>query len=88
MSCLREVRSQSIWDKGYEHHLLMAFWFAIHMENTEVAQQLLDFDPTIRYLTVLAINGKCEPKSRSKKSKNQSMTETPNPGAQTPIVDT
>lgn len=64
MNNLREVRSQSHWDKEYEHHLLMAFWLAIHKENIEVAQQLLDFDPTIRYLTVLAINGKHEPQRK------------------------
>ena len=51
----------------------MAFWLAIHKENVEVAQQLLDFDPTIRYLTVLAINGKCEPKKRGKRDRQKSF---------------
>ena len=58
LTALREKRAESKWDKDYEHDLLMAFWLAIHKEDVLVAQQLIDFDPTLRYLTVLAINGK------------------------------
>lgn len=67
MAALRETRSKSKWDKEYEHDVLMAFWLAIHKENVEIAQMLLDFDPPLRYLTVLAINGKGEPKKNNKR---------------------
>ena len=58
----------------------MAFWLAIHKENVNIAQRILDFDPTIRYLTVLAINGKNEPKPKPKKKKQEGAAEE-TPGA-------
>ena len=54
---LHIVRQKKQWKKEYEHDLLMAFWFAIDMQNIELANKLINWDLSIRYIAVLAIRG-------------------------------
>lgn len=44
----------------YEHDLLLAFWLAIHKEDIAVASNLIDWDPSLRYMATLAFHGKRE----------------------------
>ena len=50
---------------------MMAFWLAVHKENMEVAQHLINYEPSLRYISILAFKGKNErpppPKPREKK---------------------
>ena len=36
---------------------MIAFWFAIDMQNTELANKLINWDLSLRYIAVLAIKG-------------------------------
>jgi hypothetical protein len=45
---------------------LLAFWFAVDKENFELAQKLMNWDLSIRYIATLAIRGY---KERPKKFK-------------------
>jgi hypothetical protein len=36
---------------------MIAFWFAIDMQNIELANKLINWDLSIRYIAVLAIKG-------------------------------
>lgn len=37
--------------------MMIAFWFAIDMQNIELANKLINWDLSIRYIAVLAIKG-------------------------------
>ena len=54
---LHIVRQKKQWKKEYEHDILMAFWFAIDMQNIELANKLINWDLSIRYIAILAIKG-------------------------------
>jgi hypothetical protein len=66
------VRQKKQWKKEYEHDLLIAFWFAIDMLNIELANKLINWDLSIRYIAVLAIRGlKERPKDFTIRHKNK-----------------
>ena len=57
---LHLVRLKKQWKYEYEHDLLMAFWLAIDHENIELANKLMNWDLSLRYIAALAIRGKEE----------------------------
>jgi len=65
------VRVESKWSLAYEHDLLMAFWLAVHKEDVVVVSALIDWDPSLRYVSALAIKRRRERKPRKKKDKKK-----------------
>ncbi len=43
----KEKRS---WEKNIEYDILLAFWLAIDRENTKIADWLIDWDISLRYI--------------------------------------
>jgi hypothetical protein len=43
-----------------EFDYLVAFWLAVHKENTLVASYLMNWDSSIRNIAAIAIRGKSE----------------------------
>lgn len=39
----------------FEHELVLAFWFAVHNENNEIARHILNMNIYIRQLVTLAL---------------------------------
>ena len=44
-----------VTDKEHEHDLIVAFWFAVHMENIEIARHILKSNIYIKQLVTLAL---------------------------------
>jgi hypothetical protein len=57
---MNELRCSSKWHFEYEHFIIVAFLLAVHMEDLLVVQSLLNWDPSIKYLCTLAIDGYSE----------------------------
>ena len=53
----KEKRS---WEKNIEYDILLAFWLAIDRENTKIADWLIDWDISLRYIATQSIMGKNE----------------------------
>ena len=53
----KEKRS---WEKNIEYDILLAFWLAIDRENTKIADWLIDWDISLRYIATYSIMGKNE----------------------------
>jgi len=57
VALINEKRCDSKWTQDYEHSLIAAFMLAVHKEDILVCQNLINWDPSLRYLTCLAMLG-------------------------------
>jgi len=53
-----QIIKNSGQQKIYEHDLTLVFWFAIHLENLELAQALLDKEFLLKQLVACALINK------------------------------
>ena len=71
LECLKNTRLDQEWQYSYEHDCLMAFWLAVHMENHQIVQNLINYEPIFRYIATLAFLRKVEMKSWQVKEKKK-----------------
>ena len=57
VALINEKRIDSKWTQDYEHSLIAAFMLAVHQEDILVCQNLINWDPSLRYLACLAMLG-------------------------------
>lgn len=57
VTLINEKRCESGWTQDYEHSLIVAFMLAVHKEDIHVCQNLINWDPSLRYLACLAMLG-------------------------------
>ena len=51
---------KKLWEKGYEHDAILAFWLAIDKGEIEFLRSLVDWDISFRYVACLAFYCKNE----------------------------
>jgi len=67
---LKDVKQEkSKWKHCFEHDLLMAFWLGVHKEDVEVVKSLIDTEPCLRSIMMLAFKRKLEKKQDLKITK-------------------
>lgn len=84
LECLKNTRLEKEWQYSYEHDCLMAFWLAVHMENHQIVQNLINYEPVFRYMATLAFLRKVEMKSWQVKEKKKDGKKDKNKEEQKP----
>jgi len=57
VALINEKRCDSKWTQDYEHSIIAAFMLAVHKEDILTCQNLINWDPSLRYLACLAMLG-------------------------------
>lgn len=57
LALINEKRCDSKWTRDYEHSLIAAFMLAVHKEDLFICQNLINWDPSLRYIACLAMLG-------------------------------